>query len=478
MLALLIAGLAALVAAALIAVGLRGRRVGRECRCTGCGFDLTGQGVTDPRNPPEVVCPECGAAVGGGGRKRGVRVGVRKPRWATLCCGILLMVGASSIGVPLWRARAAGTNIYPFLPTRLLLWELPWAGEVDAGRIARELSVRSFAARLTPSEKRTLVAEAIDLHADTSRPFPDVLGGVIACAMEDDQLSPEQFQRYWDSLLAPTVAVRGSAPPWVGEDFTIDVEDSVRSQPWVMSTVRTPRPLILDTRVTLSDSSNESSRHKTVGIAKSPGAGPFLVGDVKAPDEPGRHEMTVEVEYRVLWDLMPKSRLTEAAAAAGLGYKKFVLPLHYTVAAGGENAPELFADPSLVPALQTLCRGLRPMLVASPGGEPSAAMLAAGYPKAPCDVAFDVFWRAGGREWKVASVATGKGLMIESPPASLIPGFNAEKVDVVFRANIAAAKLAPFPLKRVWDGEIVFKDVAPTPVRVGQPIPPPTSTGE
>lgn len=471
MLALLIAGLVSVIAMALIAVGLRGRRVGAECRCARCGFDLTGHGVTATRRAADVVCPECGAVVNDA---RGIRIGVRRRRWVVLCCGVILFVAGTGVGVPLWRARAAGTNVYPHLPTRMLLWELPWAGDLDATLISRELAMRLAVGKLSDGAARSLIATAIDLHTDIKRPFPDALGGVIAYAMEDDRVSPGQFERYWASLLAPTVKLRGSSPPWVGEEFAIEIDDGARSAATVMSIARSPRPLMVERRVTLSDSSAEPTRHVTVGGAGSPGGQPFEVGGIKAPDEPGEYELTVEVTYRVLWEMLPKTSLSEAGMTSkGLGTQKFMMPLRYAVSTKDSAAPTLFKDVSLEPALKALCGGLRPTLLSGPEGSRFAAMPAFSFPKAPCDVAFDVYWRADGREWKVASVATGKGLVFNSPTgAPPLEDFKAEKVDVVFRTNIAVAKQAPFPLKRVWDGEIVFEGVVPASATVGGATPP------
>lgn len=477
MLTLLATGLCAAIGFMLVAVGLRGRRIGRECRCARCGFDLTGHGVTSARRIEGVVCPECGAAVNG---VRAIRIGVRKRRWATLCCGVILCAAAMGVMVPLWRARAAGGNIYAHLPSRVLLWELPWASDADATLISRELATRMALRKLSASAERELVAEAIDLHTRTERPFPDALGGVIAYAIEDDRVCPEQFERYWDTLLAPMVKVRGSGSPWAGEDFAIVVDDGARSGATIMSVARMPRPLVVERTVTLSDSSDEPTRHMTVVGSGSPGGQPFEIAGIKAPGEPGKYELTVELTYRVHWEVPPKTGLSEAGMRSKeLGVQKFVVPLKYAVAPKGSDAPTLFKDESLRPMLRKLCGGLRPTLLSGSDGTRFAAMPATSFPVAPCDVAFDVFWRADGREWKVASVATGKGLAINSPSgAPPLDEFEADKVDVIFRTNIAVAKLATFPLGRVWDGEIVFEGVTPAAAPVGAPVPRPADGRE
>lgn len=477
MLTLLVTGVAAAIGFMLAAVGLWGRRIGRECRCARCGFDLTGHGVTNARRVASVVCPECGATVQGA---REIRIGVRKRRWAGLCCGVILAAAGTGVMVPLWRARAAGTNLYAHLPSRVLLWELPWASDGDARLISHELATRMALRKLSASAERALVAEAIDLHTRVERPFPDSLGGVIAYAIEDGRVSPEQFERYWNTLLAPTVKVRGSGSPWAGEDFTIVVDDGARSGATVMSIARMPRPLVAERTVTLSDSSSEPTRHMTVVGSASPGDQPFYVAGIKAPGEPGKYELTVELTYRVHWEMLPKTGLSEAGMRSKeLGVQRFVIPLKYAVAPKGADAPTLFKDESLRPMLRQLCGGLRPTLLSGSDGTRFAAMPATAFPVAPCDVAFDVFWRADGREWKVASVATGKGLAINSPSgAPPLDDFKADKVDVIFRTNIAVAKLSPFPLGRVWDGEIVFEGVTPAAAPMGATVPRPADGNE
>ncbi len=121
----------------LTVVGLRGRRVGDHPHCRRCGFDLHGL-------PAEgLICPECGARVGGPVRLIGRRVHLgrrerrRRPlRWG-LALGLPAMLG---LGL-LVAAAAGGWSYYRAAPTGALAWQAE-LGPSTAGPAAAELARR------------------------------------------------------------------------------------------------------------------------------------------------------------------------------------------------------------------------------------------------------------------------------------------------------------------------------------------------
>ena len=104
---LIVAATLALVGAVMLALGLRGRRVGDHPMCRRCGFDLFG------RPADSHGCPECGADVT---RDRSIVLGVRqRRRWAVWSGSVMLLPAISTLAILGWGA------LYGVFPLYVLL---------------------------------------------------------------------------------------------------------------------------------------------------------------------------------------------------------------------------------------------------------------------------------------------------------------------------------------------------------------------
>ncbi len=126
----------------------------------------------------------------------------------------------------------------------------------------------------------------------------------------------------------------------------------------------------------------------------------------------------------------------------------------------GEPSVELVNDPAFEPALRQAL-GQPSVLVIGEGGETRVS----GYFSAiqsplPIDVAFDVFWRVDGKEYRVGTLAFPTGDPQFPTPSynGLIPPTTMTSADVVLRASADAARRTT-NITRIWDGELVFPGV-------------------
>ena len=112
MLLVIVALIGSLAGPALLALGMRGKRIDDHPLCAACGFDLFGK----PK--ASTACAECGADLS---RDRAIRIGHRSHNRPLVAMGALLLgLGVlTSIG-ELHRIRSK-TNLLPYLPTWVLL---------------------------------------------------------------------------------------------------------------------------------------------------------------------------------------------------------------------------------------------------------------------------------------------------------------------------------------------------------------------
>jgi hypothetical protein len=122
-------------------------------------------------------------------------------------------------------------------------------------------------------------------------------------------------------------------------------------------------------------------------------------------------------------------------------------------------------DPALEDTLCELIEVRRCALVAF--GRSFRAQVTLKLPRPPVNVAFEVYWRVGEREWLVDYLvvpAGSRGIALAAPPIphqwGQLDGFPSwvGSVDLVLRTNPRVAE-GTVDITEVWDGEIVLKDV-------------------
>ena len=139
----------------------------------------------------------------------------------------------------------------------------------------------------------------------------------------------------------------------------------------------------------------------------------------------------------------------------------------FRVVPADQEIVERVADRSLTPAMAAATSVRTIMVGRTPRGTSILCDVAIHNP--PMGAAFEIFVRVGEREWSVGMLAAEQGERerrhtalrrtggaVANPFISDFPA-DAMIVDVVLRPSVEAAERAG--VLKIWDGEIVFKDV-------------------
>lgn len=222
LLLLIAGGVAALAGLVLFVLGVRGRRVGREPHCRGCGFDLTGiasQSAVAQSSLAQSTfaqsslaqssaggrCPECGRDVS---LAESVRYGRRRVRLGLLVAGLLLFLAAGA-GVGALGVRAvAGVNWNTYKPLWLLRLEAVGTNfEADAALAEIVLRIENEGLR-APAVRR-LVEQALALQANPVAVWNEGWGDVVVSAERAyDALSDSELTAFLDRAVDVRLNVR------------------------------------------------------------------------------------------------------------------------------------------------------------------------------------------------------------------------------------------------------------------------------
>jgi hypothetical protein len=195
---LLIAVSLLIIGGALLAIGLRGRRVDDHPLCRRCGFDLIG-------TPGIERCSECGLELRG---SQSIRVGHRARRRAFLLGGTALllpavvMLGGAGLGA------LSGINWQHFRLTSWVISDL----DSSSGRVVdaafAELLRRQKAKSLSDDATDRIHAWVLAAQADTTGRWDESWGDFVEASRKSNQLSNEQWEQYVLHASMPVLLVR------------------------------------------------------------------------------------------------------------------------------------------------------------------------------------------------------------------------------------------------------------------------------
>ena len=196
------AGLAAvaLVGMALLAVGLRGRRVDDHPICRRCGFDLIGL-YCDGRLALG-ACPECGSELS---PARAIRLGNRRRGTWQVTVGALVVTAAGLLTTTLGIATARGFDWNTIKPVWWLCADLR-GGEQRAS--CGELKGRFDRGELSAGEVGAVVDACLDAQADRASPWTDTTALLLQTLYENGRLTTAQIERGNRTALTPEVVAR------------------------------------------------------------------------------------------------------------------------------------------------------------------------------------------------------------------------------------------------------------------------------
>ena len=163
-----IAVLAAVAGVALLALGLRGRRVDDHPLCRRCGYDLTGT--------PADRCPECGRDLSAA---RSTKTGHRRRRPGLVAGGLALLLPSLAVLAAIAYVAASGVDVQGYKPQLLLRMESRSSDPATADAAAAELARRYDDDGLSPASVAALVDAVLAKQADPSRPWDEEAEGVL-----------------------------------------------------------------------------------------------------------------------------------------------------------------------------------------------------------------------------------------------------------------------------------------------------------
>ena len=438
---LTLAAVGLLAGGALVAVGVRGRRVGDHPHCRRCGFDLHGLPVGFGR------CPECGATVetAGGLIGSATRTGRRERRRRAIGWGVVLG-GPGVVWLGLLGATVVpGLNATAHSPAWLLERQAGLSSYFGGPAAAAELERRYSAGALSDAAVKRIAAGFLDDQADAALPWVAAKGDFIESARSAGLLTEAQWQRYGEGAFAPAVSIRPKAR--AGQGLPINLETGVLR-------LGSASMLRLDGRWCLTDGA----------------------GEVAAELDQRGSSITGSKGFSTT-QFMPLP-----ADCAGVAGRTLALRLDYLGGGTGSPVPagsRVMGTVDLTPAERPTAVGrasaemaaaVRPSLVVSASAGPSGNYLIVNLtrqasPRWPLPAAWEVWVRHKGQEHKAGTIAVpagqcaaGWGVGYDVSKAGGPPLDGVDRVDVILRPSAAAAERT-VDLTEFWDGGLEFVDV-------------------
>ncbi|HRX83997.1 MAG TPA: hypothetical protein P5572_03145 [Phycisphaerae bacterium] len=442
--------------------GLRGRRFGNEPRCPKCGYNLTGTSSD--------ACPECGAAT----TQMGVVYGARRRRPGFILFGLLLLLGAGTIGGVSVYQLVTRANYYRYYPGAWLVRNAH-GGDRQA---MMELQRRLYAGSLSDSVIAMIIADGLtEQSAASITPLTQDWVNLLEYLDQAGRLTDDQQQRYHDNIthyslqtrlhvrtgdpvpIALHSATRG--PAAFGGPVTLDRWIEVSLGELYLQRADDPDGPKLNGQVYERGTSAGSSGN---GVGGSGYLSLRLPSDGLAPGS-----------YRAV--CIADVRIFAAGAGGATGQPPEGTPPVYTrkikldatfdvVEPSAGNDIELSTDAAVgtqihdalsVGPVRLIARHKKPppftamVLFQTGSAAPSGIQL-------PIDVAFDATLRYAGTDFPLGRVVMRAGTNSQTTLNADVDFSDVDAVDIVLRTDTDAA-LCTTDITRIWQGELVFKDV-------------------
>jgi predicted RNA-binding Zn-ribbon protein involved in translation (DUF1610 family) len=429
------------IGVAVVVRGVRGQRVGDAPHCRACEYELTGLAeLQDAR------CPECGAELS----PATVARGERRRRPGQIFAGVAFVLAMGLLLAVVSSRAARSYDWYRLRPAGWLIDDVERG--TSAARAMAELARREAdGGRLAPGQRERLAELALRAQASPAPervPLGDRLLDFLATAAAAGRLSEAQRERFFEQAMLLTLHAR--TPVAVGERVPFQLRRASRISAtggWWVS---------VETRGAAFDGTTfpfGGGRSTSSGV----GAGGSGGASARAT-RPGTHTLTVQARVRVY-----QGGNHDESKGVLVHERDAELAVPVVVVDGPPPALRQIDDASLAPAILTSLRVQAPLT-----RYPDRLSGNLTVPGLPVDVAFEVFARTGGREYRMGALARAA-----APVINLSTGFSTwgkenlpppvDKVDVVFRSSEEVAR-GTVELTQFWKGEIVVPDVPVVPV--------------
>ncbi len=444
----------AAIGIALLVRGWRGRQIDDHPLCSGCGYDLVGS------DDQTRVCPECGNDLA---RLGALRIGHRRRRPFAITFGVLLLALAMGGGGAMLVPGVRQFDWNPYKPLWLLQRQSDDANLLKARAAQREILARLSDGRLSASQIDRMIRSTLVLQADPALPWNHWRGDFVEQAWREGKVGDEVIIQYGRTAAELS--------------FSLGIPQRFRRGTMVMSRVNyssiragSTGALLMDIaygNVLLEDGSifvGGSGRTRTrlaIGSRVSSGSGSIVDLPV------GRYTAKATGTVRLL-------RSDRAAGQFGLNRNDddatlIVFPLEvsasFEVVSDQTQIVELVRDASLaIDMHNAVAAGVQATML---GGGRVLLSMQVDARRVPMNAAFDVFVRAGDREWSLDQPiaieredAPDDGMLTTGIAPQWIAGelpADIDRVDVILRPSVPAAEVAG--LSRIWGEEVVVKDV-------------------
>lgn len=437
--------------------GLRGRRVDDHPLCRGCGYDLVANSGVEK-------CPECGRDVLAAGA---VRIGHRRRRMVALTLGIALLLLTSLGGGGIAYTAASGANWNPYKPLWMLRREAGGANGSIATRAEQEIMSRLKFGQLSRAQIDSIVKEALHAQPNVNTAWHLWWGDFIEIGWGAGVVSDQDLIQYARTAMETSYGLQ--IPPRVRQEAMLMV--------WLShAPMRSGRIGSLTAEVQYGDIGigdgalpvQMSGRSYTsISSGSSGRSGMGMRMKLPVGTQVAHSELSVRIlPGRVMAFRMEGTQATPPDNAPD-ALASFKIPLQATfeVVPSDVEAVERVRDTTLAQAIQNSAKLRLLRATATRRGVELTCEIE--FTNPPMPVAFDVFARIGGKEWLLRSASAEPTSPLMGPTLTmggssstlLLPDFpaDAEVVDVVLRSSAEVAEKAG--LARIWDGEIVLKDV-------------------
>jgi hypothetical protein len=477
---------AVLGGAALVALGLRGKRLNDHPTCRDCGFDLSGAA------PGTVTCPECGAGLK---RAKGIRVGQRRRR------PVFIAVGALLVGLPLLMIATAGwalltgAEIDQYKPLGLLTWEARHTSAARMTSIAKELNRRVSKRLLSAAQRDSAVKTALAIQEDVSKPWCPEWGDLVEDARVDGVLAKDDDERFRRNAAVLEWKVRpkvraGDAVPIVATVKEARVGSSSSYMAIAHMTASTidgkasgPVRRKEEIGITFVESPQQTS-FQLFGPKSPWGMGGMGGWVYRIPNEvqlaeaapAGRHECEVTLRVKTIQQPTGSYTWPDLRSQKAGDIKEFTSNLAFeSIPADADPIETVPPTEEMTGKLQALMRPQPIMLWEPPPGESGFghtyySNIQFSIDGLPVGVAYTVSVKTGNKTIKVGRFTSG--ISAENAQAAYGPGMDkmrfaqgdlsgvgkAKTVTVILTPSVDAAKRT-IDLTKIYGGELVFEDV-------------------
>lgn len=431
---------ALIVGLALLALGLRGRRIDDHALCRKCNFDLTGLSASGR-------CPECGSDLS---TPHSTRTGNRRRRRAALIPGLLLTLAALGLGGALGWAKASAFNWNTIKPEWWLASDAHNAATSISDAALAEFASRLSAGKLSAPRATSLANEALSRHADPDSAWSQGWAEYLELASFKNLLSDSQLAAYVRAIPILTMSGRPNA---------------VQGQRWFLQLHVRANRVAVQTRFILArrllafsiDGVAQKDTPPGTSLTALSGSGSSGIA-LPISATPGPHTITAR------WSLTVQEGYTQTTTPLASWEQEFSIPLD--ILPPGTSTVTLLHDDTARPAIER-CITTRRNSVSGTAGAALTVMGDIYFESPPIPMAFDVFWRYpdgaapdGLREVLLSTITTtaGGGTFGNMYQGTLPPGFAADHVDIILRPSPAAAAETE-TLTQIWDGEITLRQV-------------------